>query len=473
MTIEDPFTFEERRLAEMLHRVTPEPPRGVTVEDIAIRLANAGAGSSRRGGRSRAASRSGGAPSRGPNDTAVIRGPGRPGRGRRWSPLLAAASVVIVIGASTGLAVALTSHNSPSSPTAGATGSPTSRPSSPGTQSTTTATAPTTTPATGPAVAPIRIANGPWDAELIDSDQLTPGTLVGSGNSLYAISAGYLLRIDAKSGVVKEEVQYSAPITGQPPVVDGSTIWVVWSFGGGTVELRGFDAQTLAQTGSVTVASSGSLASEPEGILAAGPDGTLYVAAGDSVAVVSPSSGTVLRRIDVAGGPAESLAITPDGSTLYVGTAGAVNFGLTSYNAATGAKLAANTQVADQPGNLVATSGGAFGTTGVSMGEAVWFFPASDLASAKEVAQAANGGSVAVPTLADGAVWVGGTRQLECLGAASGVQENSGAISSVSGIPDQFGSVAYADGNAYAIFLNPHTQQAGVAKITPPNTCVG
>jgi hypothetical protein len=469
-------TIEEQRLAEMLHRVTPEPSRGVTVEDVAIRLANTGAGSPRRsrsGGSRSGGSRSGGGPSRGPNDTAVIRGPGRPGRGRRWSPLLAAASVVVVIAASTGLAVALTSHNSPAHPAAGATSSPTSGQATPSYQSSTTATAPTSAPATGPAMTPVRIANGPWDAELIDSDALTPGTLVGSGNSLYAIAAGYLLRIDPKSGAVEEEVQYSAPFSGQPPVVDGSTIWVVSSYGGGTVGLRGYDAQTLAPTGSVTVASSVSLASEPEGILAAGPDGTLYVAAGNSVAVVSPSSGSVVRRISVSGGPADSVAITPDGGTLYVGTAGAVSFGLVSYNPATGAQVAADHQVADQPGNLVATSGGAFGTNGVSMGEAVWFFPASDLASAKQVAQAANGGSVAVPTLADGTVWVGGTRQLECLGAVSGVLENSGAISSVDGIPDQFGSVAYADGNAYVIYLNPHTQQGGIAKITPPNTCIG
>jgi len=287
-------TIEEQRLAEMLHRVTPEPPRGITVEDVAIRLANAGAGSPRRGGslsRSRSGgSRSGGGPSRGPNDTAVIRGPGRPGRGRRWSPLLAAASVVVVIGASTGLAVALTSHNSPAHPAAGITGSPTAGQATPSAQSATTA--PSGTQGTAPAVAPVRIANGPWDAELIDSDNLTPGTLVGSGGSLYAISDGYLLRIDAKSGAVKEEVQYSAPFSGQPPVVDGNTIWVVSSYGGGTVGLRGYDAQTLASTGSVTVSSSGALASEPEGIVAAGPDGTLYVAAGNSVAVLSPSSGS-------------------------------------------------------------------------------------------------------------------------------------------------------------------------------------
>ena len=35
---------EERQLAEMLHRVTPEPPRRVTTEDIAYRVAAEGYG---------------------------------------------------------------------------------------------------------------------------------------------------------------------------------------------------------------------------------------------------------------------------------------------------------------------------------------------------------------------------------------------------------------------------------------------
>jgi hypothetical protein len=460
-------TIEEQRLAEMLHRVTPEPPRSVTVEDIAIRLANAGTGSSRRSSRRAASPRAANPRDAGhPSDT-------RPysfgSRGRRWSPLLAAAGVVVVIAASTTVAVALTSHHSPSSPTAGLTSSPTVAQSSPGTQPTTTSSGPAGP--TGPATQPVAIANGPWGAELIDSDQLTPGTLVGSGNSLYAISVGHLLRIDAKSGVIAESVQYSAPITGEPPVVDGNTVWVVSSYGAGTVELRGFNAQTLAQTSSVTVSSSGSLATEPEGIVAAAPDGDLYVAAGDAVKVVSPSSGSVVRQIPVSNGPADSVAVTPDGSTLYVGTAGAVNFGLDMYNAATGARQGLNSQIADQPGNLVATSGGAYGTIGVGMVEEVMFFPVGNVSNDRQVGGPVSGGSVVVPTYADGTVWIGGTRQLACLGAVSAQVQNTAAIPAVGGVPDQFGTVAYADGNEYAIFLNPHTQQAGVAKITPPTTC--
>ncbi len=38
---------EERQLADMLHRVTPEPPRRVTVEDIAYRVASESRGPGR------------------------------------------------------------------------------------------------------------------------------------------------------------------------------------------------------------------------------------------------------------------------------------------------------------------------------------------------------------------------------------------------------------------------------------------
>jgi hypothetical protein len=68
----------------MLHRITPEPPRPVTVEDVAFRLAS-DAGKEPRG---RLTSR------------------------RGWAPALAAASIVVIAGASAGLATAPTSDSS-------------------------------------------------------------------------------------------------------------------------------------------------------------------------------------------------------------------------------------------------------------------------------------------------------------------------------------------------------------------------
>ena len=83
---------EERQLAEMLHRVTPEPPRRVTVEDVAFRLASEPGREPR--------------PRRGSLWHRVFRG------GHGWTPVLAALSVFAIAGASAGIATVATSHHS-------------------------------------------------------------------------------------------------------------------------------------------------------------------------------------------------------------------------------------------------------------------------------------------------------------------------------------------------------------------------
>ena len=85
--------------------------------------------------------------------------------------------------------------------------------------------------------------------------------------------------------------------------------------------LHGYDARTLAQVASLPVPAIGRVSSAAAGVLAAGPDGHLYVAAGDTVAVVDPATGQVIRRIYLTDGPASSVAVSPDGSKLYVGLA--------------------------------------------------------------------------------------------------------------------------------------------------------
>ena len=92
---------EERQLADVLHRVTPEPPRRVTVEQVAYRLV-----SEPRLGRQTQG-----------------REP-RPRRGglvlsRAWAPVLAAAAVVVIAGASAGIAVLASSHHTPPPPAGG------------------------------------------------------------------------------------------------------------------------------------------------------------------------------------------------------------------------------------------------------------------------------------------------------------------------------------------------------------------
>ena len=100
--------------------------------------------------------------------------------------------------------------------------------------------------------------------------------------------------------------------------------------------LRGYDARTLTQVASVPVPAIGGVSSQPAGVLAAGPDGKLYVAAGDTVAIVDPVSRRVTHRIFLTAGRATSVAVSPDGSKLYIGTAPSGSFQLLVYDLATG-----------------------------------------------------------------------------------------------------------------------------------------
>ena len=169
-----------------------------------------------------------------------------------------------------------------------------------------------------------------------------------------------------------------------PPVIIGNTVWVLWSYSGGNVVLHAFDAQTLAPTRSVLVPAIGPVAaSGGSNVVTSGPDGHLYVAAGDTVAVVNPDNGQLIRRIYLTAGTSDSVAVSPDGSRLYVGVGGTkvLIYDLSSDTVITSSSLAGT----DSGGNLVATSGGVWGTTGTGMSEWTWFAPNGDLARAVRI----------------------------------------------------------------------------------------
>jgi hypothetical protein len=443
---------EERQLAELLHRVTPEPPRRVTVEDVAFRLAN-------EAGRARGGHR----------EPRAWRGPGR-NRGRGWAPVLAAASVFVVAGASAGIAAVMTSHHSHA--TSLGDGMP---PSSASVTTPATSTAPsqpsTSARATWP---PEPVAAGMWGAELINRQSFTQNSLVSSGGSLYAVTGGYLDRIDPATGNIVQTAPYSPPVLNQP-VVMGNTVWVVWSYSGGNVVLHGYDARSLAQVTSLSVPAIGRVSSAAQGVLTGGPDGKLYLAAGETVAIVDPATGHLIRRIYLTAGAASSVAVSPDRSKLYVGTVPSTpssSFRLLTYDLATGVQSASSTMAVGGAGNLVATSGGVWGTAGIGMSEWVWFAPGGDLSQEIRVSQGAGAGLASVPTFSGGAVWIGGSHTLACANPATGQVMASTAIPTDNGVVEYFGSVTVAaNGRTYALYQNQAAQQSGVATLTPPAAC--
>jgi YVTN family beta-propeller protein len=442
---------EERQLSDMLRRVTPEPPRRVTVEDVAFRLANEAA-----------AGRDGHRQSR------ERRGFAGRGWNRGWAPVLAAASVFVVAGASAGVAVGLTSHNSSK---LGAGSQLSSAPVTPGSALPYTSPIPTQAQTSaGPTFPPESVAGGMWGAELINRQTLNQDSLTSGPDGLYAITNGYLDRINPASGVVADEAPYNATIA-NPPVVTGNTVWVVSSYAGSQAVLEGYDSQTLAQVGSIAVPAGGQVSTTAAGVLTSGSGGYLYFAAGSSVAVINPATRQVIRHIAVSGGPVNSVAVSPDGGRLYVST-GSVR--LLIYNLATGALTGSSTtDLGSVGGDLVATSGGVWGTIGVGMTEWVWFAPDGNLDQMVRVGQGAGAGLESVPTFSGGAVWIGGSHALVCADPATGQVLASATIPTDHSVVEYFGSVTVAGGHAYAYYLNQAAQQSGVAALTPPAACSG
>ena len=456
------MTIEEQRLSEMLHRLTPEPPRRVTVEDVAIRLANKNAPA-------RGARMSGGRADGGQLDG---RQPGgfRPRRGR-LVPLLAAAAVVLIAGASAGVALTLSSHTSktPSALVGGvhasgsavtATGAPSSPPQS-------ASTRPGATPASSGQPA----TTGPLLYSVVGTVAVTEATLASDGKSLYAFNTNNLVEIDPSTGKIVHQAPADG-FPGQAPVIAGNKVWEVTSYGGSSVALSAYNEQTLAADGTIAVPASGSASGDPASVLTAGPNGNLYLAAGSAIEEVDPSTGSVVRQFTLPG-TANSVAVSPEGSRIYAGIDGG-SYRIAEVNAATGA-VVASVSVGQGGGGLVASSGGAWFTTGSGTAERVWFAPATNLSGAKSVSGPSVGGDEAIPTYAGGAVWVGGTKQVECLDPATGQVRASGSIPYSEVAPAGFGDVVSANGHVYALYVNNRSEQGDAAgslvMLNPSSAC--
>jgi hypothetical protein len=432
---------EERQLADVLHRITPEPPRRVTVEQIAYRLVS----DARPGHGSR-----------------LGREP-RPRRGglrlsRAWAPVLAAAAVVVIAGASAGVAVlASSNHNSPSPP-GGAAAS-----SSPPSQT------PASTEQPQPGTA---IPGAPWDAQLIGRQALLQGSLISADGSLYAIGTTSTLdRIDPATGAVVDSVPYNMPVWNAPVAV-GNTVWAVSSYNGANIVLHGYGASTLRQTSSLLVPAIGAVSSAGQGVLTSGPDGNLYVAAGVTVAVVNPATGQVTNRIQVTAGKASSVAVSPDGSRLYVGIASSTSFKLLVYDLASDTVVGSSTLTSGgSGGTLVATSGGVWGTTGSGHSEWTWFAPNGDLTRAVQVGRGAGGGWISYPSYSGGTVWVGGSGDLVCASPATGKVLATAAIPADRNVAQYFGSPVVSGSRVYSDYQTDASQLSGLVRMTPPAAC--
>jgi hypothetical protein len=380
---------------------------------------------------------------------------------------MAAAAVVVIAGAGAGIAVLANSHHTPPASAGGPASSASSSASASSSPTQTASSTQQTTPATG-------LAGAPWGAELIGHQALVQGSLISADGSLYAIgNTSTLDRINPATGAVVASVPYNMPVW-NPPVVVGNTVWEVSSYNGGNIVLQGYDARTLARTSSLLVPAIGGVSIGGQGVLTSGPDGNLYVAAGETVAVVNPAIPQEIHRIQVLAGKTSSVAVSPDGSKLYVGIGSSTSFRLVVFNLPSDTIANESTLTSGGAGgNLVATSGGVWGTTGSGHSEWVWFAPNGNLARAVQVGQGAGGGLSSFPSYSGGVVWVGGTGDVVCASPATGQVLAKADIAADHGVDQYFASPVVSAGQAYSYYQSDASQQTGLARMTPPAACTG
>jgi hypothetical protein len=382
-------------------------------------------------------------------------------------PALAAAAVVVIAGASAGIAVLANSHhNPPASAGGGPASSASSSASASSSPTQTSSSAQQTTPAAG-------LAGAPWGAELIDHQAFLQSSLIGAGGSLYAIgNTSTLDRINPATGAVVASVPFNTTVF-NPLVVVGNTVWTVSSYSGGDIVLQGYDARTLARTSSVSVPAIGGVSLARQGVLTSGPDGNLYVAAGETVAVVNPATRQEIHRIQVLAGRTSSVAVSPDGSKLYVGIGSSTSFRLVVFNLSSDTIANESTLTSGGGGNLVATSGGVWGTTGSGHSQWTWFAPNGNLARAVQVGRGAGGGWISLPSYSGGVVWVGGSGDVVCASPATGQVLARADIPADHGVAQYFASPVVSGGQAYSYYQTDASQQTGLARMTPPAACTG
>jgi DNA-binding beta-propeller fold protein YncE len=423
------MTLNEQQLSDRLHRLVPEPPRLVTTEDVAARVVSRATGGRR-------------APS---------------GRLRGWLAVLAVACVVAAIAS----AVAVWNSRSGTRP----------EPTQPPARQTTSGapTSPSPPKRTNGAGQGI----GPWHGVLLSDPGALQGSLLGSGDSLYANTGQAIVRINPATGGVVAHVAY--PSGWGQPLIGAQRMWLASEMDRqGTVRLDWFDLTRLRRLGSIAVSFPAIAAGQGSGtVLAANPNvRELYVGAGDNIAVIDTTSSHVLRRIPVTDGAVTALAISPDGARLYVGVTLANDSGeLQVRDISTGALLSTRPTGALLSWygyGLAITERGVWTVTASGMQDTVSFADTNNPNAPLSVADG-GGGYIPTITIAHGTAWVGTTDQIICadpntrhVRARGAVQERGGSA--------ELDSAVYLDGRLYALYLDGSGRQ-GLVRLTPPPAC--
>lgn len=419
--------LEENDLSESLHRLVPDPPRLLTVEDVARRAAD---------------------------------GQTQPTRHRRpWlSPLLVAATVIVVVAAAVSIVTVVRTTGGNHAEGHGPTTAPHRTPS-------TAATSGRPTPPPGrPTLPPGHVEPlvGPWHAQLIRRIGIVQGGIASNGKWLYAQALGKLVRISPQTGriVARTSVGNLTAF-----VVTEQKVWVLQQEGSGLVVLDQYSSRTLAKLGSTQLGVS------PEGdgeFSVAAADGQIYATAGQSVVVVDAASGQIVRRLPIHDGRPSQVAVSPDGSLMYV-TVSTPAEDVLQERALPSGRLVMSEPQGDRVISLTASQGGVFIQSSGGMQISVWFLPAHKSDRGATQPEGSGGGGVEVPvTVSHGVVWVGAFT-VSCVDPVTGQQRAEARVPGVHGDLAYLGNVVFARGSAYADYHRDRL--IAIVRLRPPAAC--
>lgn len=442
------MTEEESRLAALLQQAVPQPPRSVSPEDIAARVADRAAAAPRKFG--------------------------------PWVPALAAACALLVIAATSVWLIG--SGFRPAAPTpqssrASTAPLPPVTGTSPGPAVTSAGTLPrnsgdpvvprqsdiTAEPTTAPSPGPFV---GPWSARLLNSVPID-FVIVGGADAAYGLEGRQLDRFDPADGYIAAH-RLLDPNTNWPPVVTTQALWLTVMTQGGII-VQKLDPHSLQRSWALQLATTPATTDPPwTPALAATKDGSeLFLGYADQLYSVNPVDGMVEQhRLD---GHVGGLAVSPDGSRLYVGVnvRGSETARLLALDIRHGLSTISETPLASGlVTDLLATSGALWAT----LDDTVYFAPLTD-PTHDQVVIGGGGGLPATATLAGGVVWLSGLGSIACADARTGAVRAQANSSGWGNMAQYVGSVQLVAGHWLGSYGTNYSNDRGLAALAPPARC--
>jgi hypothetical protein len=382
----------------------------------------------------------------------------RPGRASSWIVVV----TLILLATGAGIASVVMSPSSQSiqraAPTPSLTPTPVVSTTVPSTTSAPAVTPTTTLPPSG------------WPVRTITSTGIDRD-LAPTSHALYwlegpaALSAAPVMTTPVRYDLVSKQVASGAAIlglVGSPALtVTGGWVWVVVGQGSETLAEQ-LDLTTLALH-AIHVLAEATAQYPPTPVLTATVNGPLWVAAGENVWALSPTSGAVEASF-TSGGAVASMSTDPAGSLLYVASRLSVEGGevVSEYSAHSGRLLHTRSDTGGVGYSTVAATGGGVWVSVRTGNAGVAYELSSD--GLKVVSPTNQGfgtyeqaGGVA-SGVSEGVLWLTSFSELTCADPNHGALRASEAV-------DLNGPVAN-DHVVYAV-----APAGGVVAITPPATC--